>query len=93
MFSQVFVCPRGGVSVMETPRYGNVRVVRILLECILVCSRICSLAHCFEERTALQGLCCKLPDPCKNITEAVCFEDGSTVDGLNFVITLDKFIV
>ena len=26
----------GGVSVMETPRYGNVRAVRILLECILV---------------------------------------------------------
>ena len=77
---------------MDTPRYRNVRAVRILLECILVCSRICSLAH-FEERTAPQGLCCKLPDPCKNITEAVCLEDGSTMDGLNFVITLDKFIV
>ena len=42
MFSQVFVCSgwggssvRGG-SVTEPPRYGNVRVVRILLECFLV---------------------------------------------------------
>ena len=42
MFSVVFVCPRGGgslsggVSVRETPLYGYVRAVRILLECILV---------------------------------------------------------
>ena len=34
------LCPSGifvwGVSVREAPSYGNVRAVRILLECILV---------------------------------------------------------
>ena len=33
----------GRVSVRETPTYGNVQAVRILLECILVRAKLCAL--------------------------------------------------
>ena len=42
MFSQASVSHsvhEGGGSVWETPKHGNVRVVRILLECILATVR------------------------------------------------------